>query len=164
MNNLHWGKSVPDGQKGLTAANRAAIIRAARAADQHSRSINAIGAPETTREPAMPLEIRSFPLDSAHLDELAGVLRQDQPIAADLASLPGSAHHQLWVGIFNARPVSLLLLEQRDADWWASQLVVHPATRGRGVAAETLRLAARQQPFRCPPALATLAQRAGLAD
>lgn len=112
----------------------------------------------------MPLEIRSFPLDSAHLDELAGVLRQDKAIAADLASLPGSPRHQLWVGIFNARPVSLLLLEQRDTDWWASQLVVHPATRGRGVAAETLRLAARQQPFRCPPALATLAQRAGLAD
>jgi GNAT superfamily N-acetyltransferase len=112
----------------------------------------------------MPLEIRSFPLDQAHLDELAGVLRQDETVAGTLAALPGSPCHQLWVGIFNARPVSLLLLEQRDADWWACQLVVHPATRGRGVAAETLRLTARQQPFRCPPALATLASRAGLAN
>src|SRR5690606_18136150 len=97
MNNLHWEKSVSDGQKGLTVTNRAAIIRAARAADQHSRSINAIGTPETTRETAMPLEIRSFPLDQAHLDELAGVLRQDEAIAGTLAALPGSPCHQLSV-------------------------------------------------------------------
>lgn len=112
----------------------------------------------------MPLEIQSYPLDAEHLDTLAGVLRDNADVQARLAGLLGSTQHQLWAGIFNARPVSLLLLASRDGAWWVTELVVHPATRGRGVGSETLRQTARRQPLRWPAEISALARRAGLAD
>jgi hypothetical protein len=117
----------------------------------------------------MPLEITQFPLDSDHIDQLTSVLRENNDVLTALAQAceaPDSARTQLWIGIFNAKPVSLALLEreleQAGAQWQVSQLVVHPATRNRGVGAETLRLIALQQPFQAPASLHVLAQRAGL--
>lgn len=110
----------------------------------------------------MPLGISHFSLDNDHLNQLSGVLREDPSITRELETVLGQSGFQLWVGIFNARPVSLLLLEEHQDDWHARQLVVHPATRGRGVAAETLRLCALQQRFHYPPALHSLAVKAGL--
>lgn len=106
----------------------------------------------------MPLEVQARPLDDAQLSDLAGVLRDDAALAQRLGAAIGRPNVQLWVGIFNARPVSLALVEGGELQL----LVVHPATRGRGVGADTLRLAARQQPFSCPATLAALAKRVGL--
>lgn len=113
----------------------------------------------------MPLEITQFPLDNAHVDQLTSVLRNNDDVLATLTEARNqldSAPAQLWVGIFNAKPVSLALLEQDNAQWNLAQLVVHPATRNRGVGAETLRLIAQQQPFQTPAQLQSLALRAGL--
>ena len=113
----------------------------------------------------MPLEITQFPLDSDHIDQLTSVLRENNDVLTALTQLCeplDSALAQLWVGIFNAKPVSLALLEQENAQWRVTKLVVHPATRNRGVGAETLRLIALQQPFQTPTSLQILAQRAGL--
>lgn len=113
----------------------------------------------------MPLEITQFPLDSDHIDQLTSVLRENNDVLSALTQAcerPDSARIQLWIGIFNAKPVSLALLEPEGAQWQVTQLVVHPATRNRGVGAETLRLVALQQPFQTPTSLHILAQRAGL--
>lgn len=110
----------------------------------------------------MPLEIRQFSLDKPYLDQLGAVLKQDSDVQTTLEGPLIAEETQLWVGIFNARPVSVALLQRQGSDWTVTQLVVHPATRGRGVAAETLRLAAKHQSFSWPDALNTLAERAGL--
>lgn len=110
----------------------------------------------------MPLEISARPLDAEQLAELAGVLRDDAEISARLSAAAGNPAYRLWVGIFNARPVSIALVESLESSAVLRELVVHPATRGRGVGTDTLRLAARQQPFSCPANLAELAKRAGL--
>ena len=110
----------------------------------------------------MPLEIRQFSLDKPYLNELDAVLKQDPAIRTALEAPLVADETQLWVGIFNARPVSMALLQRHGSTWQVAQLVVHPATRGRGVATETLRLAAKHQAFSWPEALNTLAERAGL--
>ncbi len=106
----------------------------------------------------MPLEIHSRPLDNSQLTDLAGVLRADPALAEQLSAAQGRENAHLWVGIFNARPVSVALVEAGQL----RLLVVHPATRGRGVGTDTLRLTARQQAFSCPQSLAKLAHRAGV--
>lgn len=113
----------------------------------------------------MPLEITQFPLDNGHIDQLTSVLRDNNDVLTALTQVCETSvagFTQLWVGIFNAKPVSLALLEQENAQWRITQLVVHPATRNRGVGTETLRLIALRQPFQTPTSLQILAQRAGL--
>lgn len=106
----------------------------------------------------MPLEIETRPLDSGQLDALSAVLRDMPEARHSLEAAIGQPESRLWVGIFNARPVSLALV----IDGHLALLVVHPATRGRGVGADTLRLAGQQQSFTCPAGLARLAAKAGL--
>lgn len=110
----------------------------------------------------MPLELSERPLSEDQRDYLAKVLKEDEAAQAALAAAHDAGDYRLLVGVFNARPVAMLLL-RRKADCWAvQQLVVHPATRGRGVATELLRLAGRAVNLSWPPVLNALAHKAGL--
>lgn len=110
----------------------------------------------------MPLMLEEHALDTDPGDVLDRVLRDDPDAARALAAArPGT--HRLYLGIFNARPVAMLLLRREGDAFTVEWIVVHPATRGRGVATELLRLAGVRTPtLRCPQALAALARRAGL--
>jgi GNAT superfamily N-acetyltransferase len=88
----------------------------------------------------MPLLLNEYTEPAAALSELDQVLREDPQVAEAIAAADPD-HHRLVVAIFNGRPVAALLLRRDSNQWQAEQLVVHPATRRRGVARELLRLA-----------------------
>lgn len=110
----------------------------------------------------MPLELSERPLSEDQRDYLAKVLKQDEAARNALEAAHDTGNHRLLAGVFNARPVAMLLLRGEGDCWTVEQLVVHPATRGRGVATELLRLAARTLNLSWPPTLDALAHKAGL--
>jgi GNAT superfamily N-acetyltransferase len=92
----------------------------------------------------MPLIIQEHPLAAASQTYFARVL-SDQPGTA--ARLTGNTDNLLLVeAIFNGQPVALLLAERQSEGCKAVALVVHPATRGRGVGSELLRKGAALLP------------------
>lgn len=110
----------------------------------------------------MPLLLEERPLDHDAPAHFSQVLR-DAPDAAEALRMAQPEGHRLVAGIFNARPVAMLLLREDSDTLVVEQLVVHPATRNRGVATELLRLAGQRWSLRWPTELAPLAARAGLA-
>lgn len=84
----------------------------------------------------MPLIIEQHPLSRDSSQRFARVLSDQPEVAAALAE--ASAGTLLIEGIFNGQPVAILLAEVRPEGCTACALVVHPATRGRGVGTELL--------------------------
>ena len=110
----------------------------------------------------MPIEIREHRPDENSPDYFAQVLRE-QPEQAH-ALYPGKAGARVIEAIFNARPVGILVaLPRAEGGWGTELLVVHPATRGRGVGSTLLAGAARLLGELQPPAdMPGLVRRAGL--
>lgn len=110
----------------------------------------------------MPLEVSEYPLSAQATEHFAQVLRDDPAEAAKLAAARDDGDSRLMQAIFNARPVALLLLHRDGDNWRPDSLVVHPATRGRGVGSSLLREAAVRLPLTLPDACRPLADKAGL--
>lgn len=89
----------------------------------------------------MPLIVSEIAVTEATSADFANVLKADPEIANALAGAAGKAEGRLFQGIFNARPVALLRVLADGDDWRLAEIVVHPATRGRGVGSEMLRQA-----------------------
>ena len=113
----------------------------------------------------MPLEVRAHELCADSPTHFAQVLRADTEAAAELQQLAGGATSG-WCaleGVFNGRPVALALAQAEQEGWRLHCLVVHPATRNRGVGGEILQAAAsRLAPLRIPDSLADLARKTGV--
>ena len=89
----------------------------------------------------MPLSCREITLAELTDQRHGRLLRDDPAQAAALRAPAPAADVRLFEGEFNQRPVALLRA-RRDADGWLLiSIVVHPATRQRGVARELLRQA-----------------------
>ena len=109
----------------------------------------------------MPVFVEQRPMNADQLAHFSRVLRDDPDQRDQLARAIEAGNGDLFAGVFNGAPVALVRVGEQPPQ--VLQLVVHPATRQRGVATEVLRLLARQRPgLRLPPALATLAVRSGL--
>lgn len=115
----------------------------------------------------MPLEIREHSPGPASAEHFSQVLREDPTARTALERAvaetgTGEEGWQALEGVFNARPVALALLHESPEGWSLHCLVVHPATRGRGVGTDMIREALRRQPsLALPDSLASLAARAG---
>ena len=83
----------------------------------------------------MPLIIQPHTLNADSQQYFARVL-SDQPQL--LAELADGQEHLLVEAIFNGQPVALLLAKPGATGCTATALVVHPATRDRGVGTELL--------------------------
>ena len=111
----------------------------------------------------MPLLVQ----ENTHREDLEShfsrVLRDQPDTLALLASLGDGPQWRVFEGIFNGSPVALALLEQDADHWMLRRLVVHPATRRRGVGTELLRQLARQvASLHLPDSVLGLARRAGI--
>lgn len=89
----------------------------------------------------MPLIVSEIVVTEAASADFANVLKADPEIAEALAAAADKAEGRLFQGIFNARPVALLRVLPDGDGWRLVEIVVHPATRGRGVGKEMLRQA-----------------------
>lgn len=89
----------------------------------------------------MPLIVSEIAVTEATSADFANVLKADPEIANALAGAADNAEGRLFQGIFNARPVALLRVLADGDGWRLAEIVVHPATRGRGVGSEMLRQA-----------------------
>ncbi len=113
----------------------------------------------------MPLEIHEHRPGPETPEYFARVLRDSPEARQALEQALESDDTRILEGIFNARPVAMLLARRQGEGWRLEWLVVHPATRGRGVGAETLRWAAALlQPLEVPDALRELGARAGIPE
>lgn len=112
----------------------------------------------------MPLIAREHHPGADSSQYFARVLK-DQPQVS--ARLDTAADQDLKVieGHFNGRPLALLLAAPASEGWAVTALVVHPASRQRGVGATLLREACRLLPgLTWPTELDAVARKAGLAD
>lgn len=91
----------------------------------------------------MPLEIKQSPLTPNTLDHFDQVLRDRPEERNRLAAAVDEAGTRLFQAIFNGRSVGLLLLRETDVRPVVDTVVVHPATRGRGVGRTLLEQAGR---------------------
>ena len=87
----------------------------------------------------MPLIVSEIAVTEATSADFANVLKADPEIAKALTGAAEKAEGRLFQGIFNARPVALLRVLANGDGWRLAEIVVHPATRGRGVGKEMLR-------------------------
>lgn len=121
-------------------------------------------------EPAnatMPLIAREHKLSNDSPDHFARVLADQPEVAAKLADLDAATRTGLKAieGHFNGKPLALLLAAPHGDGWEVVTVVVHPASRARGVGGTLLRDAAALLPgLRWPAALDGLARQAGLAE
>ncbi|PKM23259.1 MAG: hypothetical protein CVV10_00105 [Gammaproteobacteria bacterium HGW-Gammaproteobacteria-14] len=94
----------------------------------------------------MPLIVSEIPLSEASAETFSNVLKANPDLARAFAKAAESGDGRLFQGIFNAKPVALLRvisdpLIAGESAWRLSELVVHPATRKRGVGKEMVRQA-----------------------
>jgi ribosomal protein S18 acetylase RimI-like enzyme len=87
----------------------------------------------------MPLIVSEIAVTEAGSADFTNVLKADPALAGRLQTAASSAEGRLFQGIFNARPVALLRVLPSATGWQLAEIVVHPATRGRGVGKEMLR-------------------------
>ena len=87
----------------------------------------------------MPLIVNEIAITEAGSAEFANVLKADKHLANALASAAKQGEGRLFQGIFNARPVALARVIATGDGWQLAEIIVHPATRGRGVGKEMLR-------------------------
>jgi GNAT superfamily N-acetyltransferase len=84
----------------------------------------------------MPLIIQEHRICPDSQQRFARVLSDQPDVANHLAS--ASDDLLLVEAIFNGQPVALLVAKRQGEGCWVKALVVHPATRGRGVGRELL--------------------------
>ncbi|MFN3712384.1 MAG: acetyl-CoA sensor PanZ family protein [Alcanivoracaceae bacterium] len=87
----------------------------------------------------MPLIVSEIAVTEAGSADFANVVKADPALADRLQTAASSAEGRLFQGIFNTRPVALLRVLPAAGGWQLAEIVVHPATRGRGVGKEMLR-------------------------
>ena len=87
----------------------------------------------------MPLIVNEIAITEAGSADFANVVKADNEIAKALADAAEQGEGRLFQGIFNARPVALARVVAVAEGWRLCEIVVHPATRGRGVGKEMLR-------------------------
>jgi ribosomal protein S18 acetylase RimI-like enzyme len=87
----------------------------------------------------MPLIVNEIAIAEATSAGFINVLKADSEIAGALTRAAAQAEGRLFQGIFNARPVALARVVAAGEGWRLAEIVVHPATRGRGVGKEMLR-------------------------
>lgn len=102
----------------------------------------------------MPLSSRE--ITPAELTEArhGRLLQADPALAAALRAPAGEGEIRLFEGEFNQRPVALLRARRDTDGWQVTAIVVHPATRQRGVARELIRQCSTllaPMPLRLPP-------------
>lgn len=114
----------------------------------------------------MPIQVSEHPLTAKSPDYFAQVLREDPEAREALQFAVERQGVSALQAVFNGRPVALLLLRQQDGRHWPETLVVHPATRRRGVGTEFARQASRRlgESLAIPEQCREFAARAGLAD
>lgn len=111
----------------------------------------------------MPLFVEENPRNEDLEQHFAKVLRDDADTKALLASIADNPDWRVFDGIFNGSPVAVAVLEKDTDHWMLRRLVVHPATRGRGVGSEMLRqLSTRVEGLHFPDAALGLARHAGI--
>lgn len=105
----------------------------------------------------MPLDIEEQPLTHKSLERFEQVLR-DTPAEWDrLHASIDDERARLFRAVFNGRAVGLLLLHETATGARLDSLVVHPATRGRGIGRALLDGASRtvntepELPSHCEP-------------
>ena len=81
----------------------------------------------------MPLEIQQSPLAPSTLERFKQVLRDRPDDHRRLSEAVDETETRLFHAIFNGRSIGLLLLREVHAHPVVDTVVVHPATRGRGV-------------------------------
>lgn len=91
----------------------------------------------------MPLIVSEIPLSEALSGVFSNVLKTDPDLARAFIQAAESGDGRLFQGVFNAKPVALLRVintpSTGESQWRLSELVVHPATRQRGVGKEMVR-------------------------
>lgn len=90
----------------------------------------------------MPIQVSEHTLTAKSTDYFARVLRNDASAREALEHALAAPGHRAFQAVFNGSPVALLLLREEDDGCRPVTLVVHPATRGRGVGSEFARQAA----------------------
>ena len=111
----------------------------------------------------MPLLVEEHAREGELEGHFSRVLRDEPDTRALLAGIGQGPDWRVFEGIFNGSPVALALLERDSDHWMLRRLVVHPATRGRGVGAEMLRQLSRQvEELHLPDSLLGLARKAGI--
>lgn len=83
----------------------------------------------------MPISVEFHPSRPELAQTFAKVLRDDPDYATDLVRALGDSR-EIAEAHFNGQPVGIAVLHGATLDW----MVVHPATRGRGVGRDFLRL------------------------
>lgn len=86
----------------------------------------------------MPISAESHPLSPEQAATFDQVLRDDPQYRQKLDAAVAAGGKRLFAAHFNGKRVAVALVEenQPELDW----VVVHPATRGRGVGKDFLRL------------------------
>jgi ribosomal protein S18 acetylase RimI-like enzyme len=87
----------------------------------------------------MPLIVSEIAVTEAGSADFANVVKADPDLASRLQTAAGRGEGRLFKGIFNARPVALLRVCPVAQGWHLTEIVVHPATRRRGVGKEMVR-------------------------
>lgn len=83
----------------------------------------------------MPISVEFHPSRPELAQTFAKVLRDDPDYAADLELALGDGR-DIVEAHFNGQPVGIAVLHGDNLEW----MVVHPATRGRGVGRDFLRI------------------------
>jgi ribosomal protein S18 acetylase RimI-like enzyme len=91
----------------------------------------------------MPLIVSEIDVTEARSGDFANLLKADPEISASLSTAAEQGAGRLFLGVFNARPVALLRAVEAEQGWRLADIVVHPATRGRGVGKELVCQTAR---------------------
>lgn len=108
----------------------------------------------------MPIVVFEHPLEEQSPTHFANVLREQPEEAGKLR--PDAGRRAFEAG-FNDRPVGVLVAVGEADHWRIETLVVHPATRNRGVGTALLAGAARALgQLEIPAQLAGLARKAGI--
>lgn len=111
----------------------------------------------------MPVFVEERANDAHNASHFERVLGDAPDSHALLVAAQGDSAYRVFETIFNGKPVAMALLEQDEDHWQLRRLVVHPATRGRGVGSETLRqLTAQVATLHLPAELLALARKAGI--
>lgn len=86
----------------------------------------------------MPISVQAHPLSPEQCQTFEQVLRDDPEYREKLQAAQDAGDRRLYAAHFNGKRVAIALIEKNQPvlDW----MVVHPATRGRGVGKDFVRL------------------------